>query len=56
MGFGPTQCGPTLFINIIMVVKTAKAMDKLWLGDVWVEYSACNIKGTAWRHAINIYI
>ena len=28
----------------------------MWLGDVWLEYSACNSKGTgtAWRHAISI--
>ena len=30
-------------------------LDKVWLGGVWLVYSACNIKGTAWRHAINIY-
>ena len=28
-------------------------LDKLWLGGKWLVYSVCNIKGTAWRHAIN---
>ena len=31
-------------------------LDRQWLGDVWHEYNACNIKGTAWSHAINIYV
>ena len=25
---------------------------KLWLQGILLVYSACNIKGTAWRHAI----
>ena len=31
-------------------------LDKVWVGGVWLVYSACNVNGPAWRHAINIYI
>ena len=31
-------------------------LDNVWVGGVWLAYSVCNIKGTVWHHAINIYI
>ena len=27
-------------------------IDKQWSREVWLVYSKCNIKGTAWCHAI----
>ena len=27
-----------------------------WASFVWLKYSVCNIKGTAWSQAINMYI